>query len=165
MWAILKFDKKNLEILKKDFYKKLGSDVKFYNPKLELKKTKKKKTFIKEISLLNDYLLCFHKDFSKKSVLTSLKYCRGLKYFLSDFLSSQKEIEKFIIKCKKNETSTGYILPSFFDYKKNESYEFISGPFTNFIFNIFKENKLSMYGVMGNYKITVSKNNYFFRSV
>ena len=63
MWAILKFDKKNLEILKKDFYKKLGNDVKFYNPKLELKKTKKKKTFIKEISLLNDYLLCFHKDF------------------------------------------------------------------------------------------------------
>ena len=54
MWAILKFDKKNLEILKKDFYKKLGNDVKFYNPKLELKKTKKKKTFVKEISLLKD---------------------------------------------------------------------------------------------------------------
>ena len=47
MWAILKFDKKNLEILKKDFYKKLGNDVKFYNPKLELKKTKKKKLLLK----------------------------------------------------------------------------------------------------------------------
>ena len=165
MWAVLKINKCNLETLKKELYDKLGCDIKFYTPRLKLRKFLKKKVLIKEHFLLGDYLLCFHKDFSKKSVLTSLKYCRGLKYFLSDFLSSQKEIEKFIIKCKKNETSTGYILPSFFDYKKNESYEFISGPFTNFIFNIFKENKLSMYGVMGNYKITVSKNNYYFRSV
>ena len=45
MWAVLKFDKKNLEILKKDFYNKLGNYVKFYSPKIELKKTKKKKNF------------------------------------------------------------------------------------------------------------------------
>ena len=165
MWAILKFDKKNLGVLQTDFYKKLGSDVKFYLPKLRLQKTLKNKIFKKEIFLLNDYILCFHKDFSKKSVLTSLKYCRGLKYFLSDFLSSQEEIEKFIYKCKKNETNDGYILPSFFEHKKNKNYEFISGPFTNFIFSIFKENKLSLYGTLGDLKITVSKNNYFFKTV
>ena len=165
MWAILKIDKKNLSLLKNDFYNKLGNDVKFYIPMMQLKKSLKRRTFVREISLLNDYILCFHKDFSKKSVLTSLQYCKGLKYFLSNFLSSQKEIEKFIIKCKKNETKAGYILPSFFDHKKNESYEFISGPFTNFIFNILKESKLSMHGMMGNYKITVSKNNYFLKTV
>ena len=165
MWAILKVDKKNLALLKKDFYNKLGKNVKFYLPKLQLKKFLKKKVFIKEISLLNDYLFCFHKDFSKRSVLTSLKYCRGLKYFLTDFLNSQNEIEEFINKCKRNENKNGFIASSFFEHKKNENYEFISGPFTNFIFSILKENKLSIYGVMGNYSVTVSNDNNFFRTV
>ena len=68
MWTVLKIDKKNLALLKKDLSNKLGKDVKFYIPKLQLKKFLKKKIFIKEISLLGDYLLCFHKDFSKRSV-------------------------------------------------------------------------------------------------
>ena len=106
MWTVLKIDKKNLSLLKNDFTKKLGKDVKFYIPKLQLKKFLKKKLYIREISLLGDYLLCFHKDFSKRSVLTSLKYCKGLKYFLTDFLNSQNEIEKFIAKCKENEGET-----------------------------------------------------------
>ena len=165
MWAVLKFDKKNLALLKKDLNTKLGKDIKFYSPKIQLKRFLKRKIFVKEISLLNDYLLCFHKDFSKRSVLNSLKYCRGLKYFLSDFLTSQKEIEKFIYKCKKNETKNGYIASSFFEHKKNENYEFMSGPFTNFIFSILKENKLSIYGIVGNYSITVSKNSNYFRTV
>ena len=165
MWTVLKVDKKNLALLKKDFSNKLGKDVKFYLPKLQLKKFLKKKIFIKEISLLNNYLFCFHKNFSKRSVLTSLKYCRGLKYFLTDFLNSQNEIEKFINKCKRNENKNGFITPSFFEYKKNENYEFMSGPFTNFIFSIIKENRLSIHGAIGNYSITVSKDNNFFRTV
>lgn len=152
MWTVIKFDKKNLALLKKDFSIKLGKDVEFYSPKIQLKRFLKKKILVREISLLNDYLLCFHKDFCRRSVLNSLKYCRGLKYFLSDFLSSQKEIENFIYKCKKNEN-------------KNGNHEFIPGPFTNFIFSIFKENKLSIYGIMGNYNITVSKNSNYFRNV
>ena len=38
MWAILKFDKKNLYNLKKDFSSKLGSGVKFYIPKIKIQK-------------------------------------------------------------------------------------------------------------------------------
>ena len=72
MWTVLKYDKKNLALLKKDFNTKLGKDVKFYSPKIQLKRFLKRKIFVKEISLLNDYLLCFHKDFSKRSVLNSL---------------------------------------------------------------------------------------------
>ena len=63
--------------------------------------------------LLGDYLLCFHKDFSNKSIISNLKYCRGLKYFLTDFLNSQIEIENFISECKKNEDNQGYLKPSF----------------------------------------------------
>ena len=113
MWAVLKINKKNLSLLKNDFKKKLGDDVKFYVPKLQLKKFLNKKIHIKEISLLGDYLLCFHRDFSKNSVITSLRYCKGLKYFLTDFLGSQNEIQKFINKCKDNENEYGFIKPSF----------------------------------------------------
>ena len=165
MWAVLKIDKKNLAFLKKDFSNKLGKDVKFYIPKLQLKKFLKKKIFIKEISLLGDYLLCFHKDFSKRSVLDSLKYCKGLKYFLTDFLNSQNEIEKFITKCKENENENGFIKSTFFEFKKSKKYEFISGPFTNMIFNILQENKLTIEAIIGNYKATVSKEENLFRSV
>ena len=163
MWTVLKINNKNLALLKKDFKNKLGKDVKFYVPKLKLKKFLKKKIFVKEISLLGDYLLCFHKDFSKRSVLDSLKYCTGLKYFLADFLNSQNEIEKFINKCKQNEDENGFIKSTFFEFKKSKKYEFISGPFTNMIFNILQENKLSIKALIGNYRVTVSKELNLFR--
>ena len=165
MWTILKFNKKNIALLKKDFINKLGKDVKFYMPKLQLKKFLKKKIYIKESFLLGDYLMCFHKDFSKRSVLTSLKYCKGLKYFLNDVLNSQNEIEKFISKCKENEDENGFIKSTFFDFKNKRNYEIISGPFTNMIFNIIQENKLSIKALIGNYRITVSKEQNLFRPV
>tara|TARA_B100000965_G_scaffold390175_1_gene396717 strand:+ start:450 stop:947 length:498 start_codon:yes stop_codon:yes gene_type:complete len=165
MWTVLKIDKKNLSLLKNEFTKKLGKDVKFYIPKLKLKKFLKKKIHIKEINLLGDYLLCFHKDFSNRSALTSLKYCKGLKYFLTDFLNSQNDIEKFINKCKANEDENGFLKSTFFDYTINKKLEFISGPFTNMIFNILEENKLSIKAIIGNYTVTVSKNNNLFRPV
>ena len=40
MWVVLKFNKNNLSLLKKDFLKYLGNDVKFYLPKLKLQKKK-----------------------------------------------------------------------------------------------------------------------------
>tara|TARA_B100000965_G_C19588752_1_gene757021 strand:+ start:1998 stop:2495 length:498 start_codon:yes stop_codon:yes gene_type:complete len=165
MWAVLKIDKKNLALLKNDFFKKLGKDVKFFMPKLKLKKFVKKKIYFKESFLLEDYMLCFHKDFSKKSVLTSLKYCKGLKYFLMDFLNSQKEIEKFISKCKENEDENGFLKSTFFDFANSKSYEFISGPFTNMIFSIINEKKLSIKALLGNYTIIVSKGENLFRPV
>ena len=165
MWAVLKIDKKNLAVLKNDFVNKLGKDVEFYIPKLKLKKFFKKKKYIREISLIGDYLLCFHKDFSKSSVLASLKYCKGLKYFLTDFLNSQNDIEQFISKCKENEDENGFIKSTFFDFKKNIKYQFISGPFTNMIFNIIQENKLSIKAIIGNYAATVSKDQNLFRPV
>ena len=165
MWTVLKFDKKNLAILKSDFFKKLDKDVKFYMPKLQLKKFFKKKICIKESFLLGDYLLCFHKDFSKKSVLTSLKYCKGLKYFLTDFLNSQNEIEKFISKCRENEDKNGFLTSTFFDFQNNKNYEFISGPFTNMVFSVIDENKLSIKALIGNYRATVSKKENLFRPV
>ena len=82
MWTIIKIDRKKINTLEKEFFNKIGQDVKFYAPKLKIKKYVNSKIYIKENYLLGDYLLCFHNEFKKSSVLASLKYCRGLKYFL-----------------------------------------------------------------------------------
>ena len=98
MWAILKFKKKNLPHLKKDLLNFLGNDVKFYLPKLRLQKYIKNKLHYSESFLLDDYLLCFHKSFENKNVISSLKYCKGLKYFLNNFNEAQEEIKEFVNK-------------------------------------------------------------------
>lgn len=165
MWAIIKIDRKRFLTLKKEFFEKIGSDVKFYNPKLKLKKYIKTKIYVKEKHLLGDYLFCFHKNFEKNNILTSLKYCKGLKYFLNNLSSSQKEIENFITRCKENEDTNGYIKQSFFVFENKSKYEFISGPFTNLIFTIFKENKFSIEAMMGKYNMTVSKKDNLYRPV
>ena len=165
MWAILKFDKKNLSNLKRDFSIKLGNGVKFYIPKIQLKKFTNKKIMLCEKLILGDYLFCFHEKFSKKSITTSLQYCKGLKYILNDFFNSQNEIENFINKCRENENEQGYISPSFFDFINKKNYEFMSGPFSNMIFNIISQNKLSLKAFIGDYRITVSKKDNLVRPV
>ncbi len=165
MWAVLKIDKNCSSFLKKEFREKLGNNVKFYAPKLKLKKFYSKRSLTKEVSLLGDYLLCFHKSFKEKSIVNTLKYCKGLKYFLTDFINSQEDIVKFVNKCKIHEDNDGFLKPTFFEIKKNLKYEFTSGPFTNLVFSILYENKLSIKALIGNYKITVSKEQNFFRPV
>ena len=88
MWTIIKFDKKKLNFLKVDFTKKLGKDFIIYNPKLFIQKYKNNKLINKEFNLLGDYLLCFHKDFKNPAAINKLKFCRGLKYFLTGFIQS-----------------------------------------------------------------------------
>jgi len=165
MWVVARIDTKKIYTLKKEFFQKLGSNVKFYAPKLKLKKFMNSKIQTKESYLLGNYILCFHEEFKKKSMLTSLKYCKGLKYFLEDLYSSQKEILKFVSKCKENEDNNGFLKQSFFDFKEKTKYEFISGPFTNLIFTLLSENKICINALIGKYKISVSKNENFFRPI
>ncbi len=165
MWAVIKIHKKKFCLLKKSLEEKLGSDIKFYTPKLKLKKFCKTKTYFKDFYILGDYLFCHHKELAKQSVLNSLKYCKGLKYFLNDHIKSQHDIIKFISKCKENEDEKGYINQTFFNFSKNNKFEFISGPFSNLIFKIIEENNLFIKTLIGKYKITVSKNNNLFRPI
>ena len=85
MWTVIKFDKHQLNSLKKDFSKKLNGKFTFYNPKILIQKYKKNKLINNEVSLLGDYILCFHEDFKNPITLQKLKFCRGLKYFLNGF--------------------------------------------------------------------------------
>ena len=53
-----------------------------FTGKLKLKRFLKRGVFTKEYFLLDDYLLCFHKDFANEKLVRSLKNCKGLNYFL-----------------------------------------------------------------------------------
>ena len=81
MWAILKFDRKKLSLLEKDLKQKLGKDIKIYIPKLRIQKYRNNKLINKDITLLGDYLFCFHKNLKFEKVLNTLKFSKGLKYF------------------------------------------------------------------------------------
>ena len=100
MWTIIKFDKKNLNFLKLDIEKKMGSNSEFYIPKVLFKRYLKKKLVKKEFNLMGDYLFCFNEKFKDTKNLENLNYVRGLKYVLQGFKQSQNEICLFIKKCK-----------------------------------------------------------------
>ena len=90
MWTVIKFDKKNIGLLKKDLEIKLGKDVLIYCPKLLIQKFKNNKLINKEFNLLGDYMFCFHDKINEVGVIQKLKFSRGLKYFLEGFEKSKK---------------------------------------------------------------------------
>ena len=165
MWVILKFNKKNLSLLKRDFFNYLGHDVKFYLPKLKLQKKIKNKLQSFDSLLLGDYLLCFHKSFENKDVINSLKYCKGLKYFLNNFDETQEEIKNFVKKCKSNEDDNGFIKQCFFEFKENGIFQFLTGPFIDTRFKIINKQNSRIKILIGKLKTTVTKENYLFRPV
>ena len=162
MWTILKFDKKKFESLKKDFSKKLGNDFVIYHPKSIFQKYKNNMWVNKEINFLGDYLFCFHKKFKHKETINSLKFSRGLKYFLDGFIQSQEEIQLFIKKCKKYENNKGYLSHEFFEMNIDSEYKFSSGPFANIIFKIIQPQKNKINILLGNIKTTIKKNDFLF---
>ena len=165
MWAVIKFDRKNLNLMIEDFKKKLGNDFVIYRPKILIQKYKNNKLVNKEFYLLNDYLFCFHKDFEKKSTLEKLKFSKGLKYFLDGFFEFQKDIKFFIEKCKRLEDEKGYVSENLFELDKNLNYKFSSGPFSEKIFKIinFEKNRINI--LIGRLKTTINRKEFFFNPV
>ena len=165
MWAILKFDKKKIDFLKKDFQVKLGDDYIIYTPKILVKKYRKNTVIDKEISLLGDYLFCYHKNFRNPNIINQLKFTRGLKYFLTDFLISQDEIQNFVNKCKELENTKGYITQNIYEIIKDKKYKFLSGPFAEQIFKIMQIQKNKINILIGNLKTKINKKEFLFYPV
>jgi hypothetical protein len=162
MWAIIKFDKNNLEFLKKELKKKMGDDFTIYNPKFIFQKHTNNRCINKEFNLLGDYLFCFHKNLKNPDTVNNLKFTRGLKYVLNGFIQSQEEIKKFIKKCKDSENEKGYLTQNFFELCINSKYQFISGPFTKMIFKIINLQKNKINILLGNIKTTIKENEFVF---
>jgi len=162
MWTIIKFEKKKLELLKTDLRKKIGKDFQIYIPKLKIQKYKNNKLINKEINFLGDYLFCYHQNFKFEKYLNSLKFIKGLKYFLDGFVESQSDIEKFISKCKTYENNEGFLSKNFYDLDLSRKYKFSSGPFVNKIFNIINLQKNKIRILMGNLKTTINEKEFLF---
>ena len=156
MWIVAKYKNKEFEFLKKDFCKILGEKPKFYSPKIKYQKliNKKLKNFRKY--LLQGYLICYHSSFEDQKILSKLKYIRGINYFLSGCSLNQNEIIRFIDHCKKNEDNEGYLKQDFFNYSSKTKAKFVSGPFTNMLFEVLEKNKNRFKVLIGKYKVSFS---------
>ena len=115
--------------------------------------------------LLGDYLFCYHSEFRNNKIINALKYCRGLKYFLSNCFNSQRSIDEFIKKCLNHEDDQGYIRQSFFEFNINENFEFLSGPFANMMFKIISQQHNKIKILLGDFKTTVCSKEYLYRPV
>ena len=58
MWTIIKVNKNQVNLLKKDFLKKLKSETVFYMPKTKVLTQKKKENIV---YFLSDYVICYNK--------------------------------------------------------------------------------------------------------
>ena len=166
MWVVAKVNIKKISTFRKNLSDKVGNDIKFYQPKLEYhkyygNKVKKFKKFI-----LENYIFCYHQNFKENSSINQIRFVKGLEYFLDGHIHSQNQILKFINYCKSFEDDKGYLTQSFFKKMVSKKAKFISGPFTNMVFEIVEKQKKGLKILVGNIVTTISdKNKYLYRPV
>ena len=166
MWVVAKIKIKNLNTFKNDLTKKIGTDIKFYNPKIEYHKFYGDKVKRFEKCILENYIFCYHDKFNKSNLINEIKFVKGLEYFLEGNNRSQGDIVKFIQHCKNFENQNGYITQSFFETITTKKAKFISGPFTDMVFEIIERQKNKLKILVGNIVTTIpNKNNYLYRPV
>ena len=80
--------------------------------------------------------------------------------------NNQKEISEFISYCKKHQDSNGYLNQDFFNFSEIKKGIFLSGPFTNLMFEVIGGQKEKLKILIGNITTTITKKNYYlYRSV
>lgn len=166
MWIIAKYKSNELNILKNRFKEILGNEPEYFSPKIKYNKIIKQKFKTFQKSILEGYLICFHSKFNSKDVLNNLKYTRGITYILDGFKNNQKEIFEFVNKCKNFEDENGFIKQEFFSNKNFTRAKFVSGPFTNIVFDILSRHSDKIEILIGKYKTSISKeSDYLYRPI
>tara|TARA_Y100001970_G_C13942892_1_gene704110 strand:- start:164 stop:664 length:501 start_codon:yes stop_codon:yes gene_type:complete len=166
MWVVAKIKIKNLNTFKKDVIDKVGNDTKFYQPKFEYHKFFGSKIKKFEKFILENYILCYNEKFKKNNYVNEIRYLKGLEYFLEGYNQNQKQILKFIEYCKLFENDKGFITQSFFQNIVTKKARFVSGPFTNMIFEIIEKQKNKLKILVGNIVTTIpNKANYLYRPI
>ena len=165
MWTIIKYEKKLYETLKNELKKKIDDKVQFYRPKILLQKYIRNKLINKELDILGDYIFCYHDNFEYSKNIAHYKHVKGIKYFLTGYQESQKEIKLFIENCKKNEDQDGNLTTNFYQLILNKKYKFLNGPFVEKIFNITSIQKEKIGIAIGNIKTKIKFNKYLFKPI
>ena len=156
MWIVAKYKPNEFRILKESFFKILGEMPEFYNPKIKYERYIKNKLKVFEKKILDNYVICKHDKFRDHTLVNVLKSSRGLIYFLNGYESNQKELNNFVKLCKSYEDEEGFLKQNFFKTKKNKA-KFISGPFTQMVFDIIEEKGLKLKILINNMNMTISK--------
>ena len=141
MWLVAKIKRKEIKIFKENLLKETGQDLEFYCPKIEYHQYFNNRVIRLEKPALENYVFCYHKNFQDSSLINKLRYIRGLEYFLNGYYENQDEMINFIQYCKCSENDKGYLSQSFFKTTITNKAKFISGPFTDMIFEIIKRQK------------------------
>ena len=166
MWIVAKVKIKKLNTFKKDLTEKIGNDIKFYYPRIEYHKYNGDKVKRFEKYILESYIFCYHEKFKKTNFINEIKFLKGLKYFLEGYNYNQNNIIKFIEYCKAFENEKGYLTQFFFKTIITKKAKFISGPFTNMIFEILEKQKNKLKILIGNIVTTIpNKTNYLYRPI
>ena len=166
MWVVAKIKIKNLNTFKKNLVEKIGNDTQFYHPKIEYHKYCGDKVKRFEKFILENYIFCYHAKFNEPNFLSTISFIKGLQYFLKGHETAQTEIVKFINYCKTFENENGYLKQTFFKTIIIKKGRFISGPFSNMIFEILERQKSKLKIIMGNIVTTISdKKNYLYHPI
>ena len=166
MWVVAKVKKKRLHLFKNELIKKFNSQIQFYNPKIQHQQYIQNK--IKKIDkfILGNYVFCYHEKLKYTKTVNEIKFSEGLEYFLPGYYENQDEIIKFINYCRSFENNDGYLSQTFFKKIIAKKAQFVSGPFTNMVFEIIKKQKNKLEIIVGNVVTTISDNsNHLYRPV
>ena len=158
MWIVARYKPKEFELLKESFSKILGEMPEFYTPKIKYERYINNKLKVYKKNILENYLICKHNKFCDYEIIHALKSSRGLNYFLEGFESNQKELDSFVNLCRSNEDSLGFLNQSFFKISKKTKAKFVSGPFTQMMFEIIEDKGKKLKILLNNINVTISKN-------
>jgi len=165
MWIVAKIKIQELNTFKKKLTEKCDKNIKFYCPKIERHRFFRNKIKKFEKPILENYVFCHHVKFKEVGAISKMKYLKGLVYFLNGCDKNQNELVKFIEYCKSFENNDGYLMSTFFKKAIKNRGQFISGPFTNMMFEIIEKQKNKLKIVVDNIVTTVSDNKYLYRPI
>ena len=94
MWAVIKLKNiKNKFDVEKSLINIIGSDVKFYAPKIQIDKKYKNNYVKKDCFVLGNYIFVYHKKILNKMIFHKINFTRGLDCFLDGFKSCQMKFQ------------------------------------------------------------------------
>ena len=117
MWAIAKIKNNNICIFENEMKKKLGKDIKIYQPVIKVEKYSKNKLKKYKLPLVDNYVFCFSPHFENSSFIKKLAFIKGLNSFLDGYSNNQTELKSFINSCKKMKIMKVILLQAFSNLK------------------------------------------------
>jgi hypothetical protein len=135
MWGIAKYKAFEFQLFEESMKTEL-KDCEIFRP-LFRKDSKK-------IPLLGSYCFIHHPSFADESLITRLKFKKGVNYFLNNYAWQQKPITDFIHYLQSHMTRDGILDSKFFFQYLCKQGVFLEGPLKSLIFNVLEDYKKTL---------------------